>query len=138
MRGRESPAAGDEDDVLYRLCPLCRQFVDIERWHIRQRVCRDCHAARRQANTCDPYTEGRKDYLRRLSVPELRAYAQGLLHGRMQEGGVEDELRLICDRLEWVADSLIVAGVEGWNATYGGLRSTQPPHPVADSGGKRA
>lgn len=67
-----------------------------------------------KANARTPHTESRKDYMRGLSLPELRAYVQGQLHAREHGPGVGDELRMIA---EWVANSLIVAGIDGWQAT---------------------
>lgn len=68
-----------------------------------------------------------RDYLRTLPVPELRAYVQGAIGAHLYADGlVIGELRLIADRLEWVATSLVVAGIEGSCATYGGLLSTRP------------
>lgn len=114
-------------ETLYRRCPLCGEFVELARFNRATGACVGCDQSRRSHNSVTPYTESRTAYIRGLALPELRAYVQGQLHAREHGPGVVDELRVICDRLEWVADSLIVAGVDGWQATYGGLRSIRRP-----------
>ncbi len=73
--------------------------------------------------------------LRSMSVPELRAYVAGVLSARMvDEWGLAellDELRLICDRLEWISTSIVLAGMDDRHVTFGGLQSTNPPTFIA-------